>query len=124
IKGLILSSNEQIDEGVKLVNQTGEALGEIVEAITEASTMVNEIAAASNDQALGIQDINRSIGKMDEMTQQNSALVEESTSAAQALKDQAEKLKRLMAYFEVDGSMKGSRPRIDSQVREMSAADA
>ncbi|MEM7044800.1 MAG: methyl-accepting chemotaxis protein, partial [Pseudomonadota bacterium] len=47
IKGLILSSNEQIDEGVKLVNQTGEALGEIVEAITEASTMVNEIAAAS-----------------------------------------------------------------------------
>ena len=69
IKGLILSSNAKVNEGVRLVNQTGEALGDIVEAITRASSIVEDIARASSEQTLGIQEIDRSIGKMDDMTQ-------------------------------------------------------
>jgi len=102
IKALIQDSNNQVRDGVQLVNQAGEALGEIVESISKVTGIVREISNASQEQAAGVQEINSSINSMDEMTQQNSALVEESTAAARALSNQAGKLAKLMAFFKLD----------------------
>ena len=102
IKTLIQDSNSQVKDGVQLVNQAGEALGEIVTSIDKVTGIVREISSASQEQASGVQEINSSITSMDEMTQQNSALVEESTAAARALSEQAGKLGELMAFFKLD----------------------
>lgn len=122
IKVLIQHSNGQVNDGVRLVNQTGEALGEIVGAVEKVTSIVGNIASASQEQALGVQEINNSISSMDDMTQQNSALVEESTAAAQALKEQTGKLNELMVYFKVDGEASKStattRPRKNQQVSD------
>ena len=102
IKVLIQDSNGQVKNGVQLVNQAGEALGGIVESIGKVAGIVGEISSASQEQASGIQEINSSVASMDDMTQQNSALVEESTAAARALSDQASKLTELMGFFRLD----------------------
>jgi methyl-accepting chemotaxis protein len=104
IKTLIQDSNSQVKDGVQLVNQAGEALGEIVGSIAKVTGIVQEISSASQEQASGVQEINGAINSMDEMTQQNSALVEESTAAARALSDQAGKLAELIAFFKLDGA--------------------
>ncbi|MGI9419509.1 MAG: methyl-accepting chemotaxis protein [Geminicoccaceae bacterium] len=99
IKTLIQDSNGQVKEGVELVNRAGEALSEIVGSIGKVAAIVQEIAGASQEQAAGVQEINQAITSMDEMTQQNSALVEQSSAAARSLSDQAGTLTRLMAFF-------------------------
>jgi methyl-accepting chemotaxis protein len=109
IKALIQDSNGQVKDGVQLVNQAGSALNEILGSIGEVASIVNEIASASQEQAVGVQEINGSITNMDEMTQQNSALVEESTASAKALSDQANRLDELMSFFKLDGRS-SSRP--------------
>ncbi len=101
IKGLIQNSNSQVKDGVQLVNQAGEALGEIVGSIGKVTGIVREISSASQEQAAGVHEINSSITTMDEATQQNSALVEESAAAARALSEQAGRLTELMAFFRV-----------------------
>ncbi len=103
IKTLIQDSNGQVKEGVQLVNEAGEALSEIVNSIGKVAGIVHEISSASQEQASGVQEINSSISSMDEMTQQNSALVEESTAAARALSDQTSRLKELIAFFKLKG---------------------
>ncbi len=110
IKTLIQDSNGQVKEGVELVNQAGEALGEIVGSIGEVASIVREISSASQEQAAGVQEINSSVASMDEMTQQNSALVEESTAAARALSNQAGKLSELMAFFKLGNGSSKRRP--------------
>lgn len=110
IKALIHSSNAQVSDGARLVNQTGEALGEIVEAIKKVSSIVSDIASASQEQATGVQEINQSISSMDDMTQQNSRLVEESTAAARALEKQTGTLTELIAYFKVDDVALSDKP--------------
>jgi methyl-accepting chemotaxis protein len=104
IKTLIQNSNGQVKDGVKLVNEAGGALGEIVESIGKVAGIIQSISSASQEQALGVQEINSSVASMDEMTQQNSALVEESTAAARNLTDQATQLAELMAFFKLDGA--------------------
>jgi methyl-accepting chemotaxis protein len=104
IKTLIQDSNGQVNDGVQLVNQAGVALSEIVGSIGKLAGIVQEISNASQEQASGVQEINGSITKMDEMTQQNSALVEESTAAARALGDQTAGLADLMAFFKLDSA--------------------
>ena len=106
IKTLIQDSNGQVQDGVQLVNQAGEALTEILGSIGKVTGIVNEIASASQEQADGVQEINGSITSMDEMTQQNSALVEESSASARALSDQANRLNELMGFFKLDGHSK------------------
>jgi methyl-accepting chemotaxis protein len=101
IKILIQDSNGQVKDGVQLVNRAGEALAEIVGSIGRVTGIVQEISSASQEQATGVQEINSSITSMDEMTQQNSALVEESTAAARALNDQANNLAQLLAFFKL-----------------------
>jgi methyl-accepting chemotaxis protein len=99
IKSLIQTSNAQVKSGAELVNQTGTSLTEIVTAVKKVSDIVAEIAAASREQATGLDQINTAVGSMDEMTQRNAALVEETTAAAQSLSTQATELAQLVAFF-------------------------
>jgi methyl-accepting chemotaxis protein len=101
IKSLIAESNAQVKAGAALVNQTGASLTEIVAAIKKVSDIVAEIAAASREQASGLDQVNTAVGSMDEVTQRNGALVEETTASAQALASQATELTRLVAFFRV-----------------------
>ncbi|MBL4613034.1 MAG: PAS domain-containing protein [Emcibacter sp.] len=101
IKSLITSSNTQVKSGVELVNNAGTSLSEIMESISQVAEIVSDIATASSEQAQGIDEVNVAIAEMDDMTQQNSALVEESTAAARVLERQAAEMQRLMSFFKV-----------------------
>jgi len=104
IKALITESNAQVKTGASLVNQTGGSLTDIVNAIKKVSDIVAEIAAASREQATGLDQVNTAVGSMDEMTQRNGALVEETSASAQALADQGRQLAELVGFFKFDGS--------------------
>ena len=109
IKDLITNSNGQVKEGVDLVSKAGEALHEIVDSIKSVADLVADIATASSEQATGIDQINRALTQMDEMTQQNSALVEENAATAKTLEHQAQAMNEHVAYFrldEVDGAVR------------------
>jgi len=99
IKELISVSNGQVRRGASLVARAGNALGEIVASVGKVADIVAEIAAASREQATGLDEINTAVANMDEMTQRNGALVEETTAAAHALTGQADQLTDLVAYF-------------------------
>ena len=116
IGALIKDSNGQVKDGVQLVNGAGDALSEIVDSIGKVAGIVEQISSASQEQAIGVQEINKSVASMDEMTQQNSALVEESTAAARALTDQATKLAELMAFFKLDDTTAATVQRQSSPV--------
>jgi methyl-accepting chemotaxis protein len=103
IKDLITRSNSQVQVGVDLVNKTGEALAQIVGSIKSVAEIVGDIASASTEQATGIEQVNKALAQMDEMTQQNSALVEENAATAKALETQAEAMSERVAFFQVEG---------------------
>ena len=107
IKGLILDSGSQVKDGVQLVNKAGETLTEIVDSIKRVTDLVSEIAAASKEQSSGVEEINSAVSSMDEMTQQNSALVEENAAAAKTLEEQAIGMTERMGFFKVDNSKAG-----------------
>ncbi len=110
IKALIAASNTQVKTGATLVNQAGTALGEIVTAVKKVTDIVAEIAAASREQATGLDQINTAVASMDEMTQRNGALVEETSASAQSLSNQASELARLVAFFQIEGSTRAAKP--------------
>ena len=99
ITALIGSSDTEVVEGVRLVRQAGETLEKIVAASMQVSSTVNEIAAAAGEQANGIDEMARTVSHMDEMTQSNAALAEESAASARALLDQIERLNRFVSTF-------------------------
>ncbi|MFD2232405.1 methyl-accepting chemotaxis protein [Phaeospirillum tilakii] len=99
IKGLIAESSSQVRNGAELVKGAGRTLDEILGSVKRVADIVAEIAAASAEQASGIDQVNEAVTQMDEMTQQNAALVEESTAAAHSLEDQARHLGEVMAFF-------------------------
>ena len=99
IKELITKSNDQVKDGVDLVNRAGTALSEIVESIKAVVMIVSDIANASAEQASGIEQVNKALTQMDEMTQQNSALVEENAATAKALEYQAKDMDERIAFF-------------------------
>lgn len=101
IKDLITNSNNQVREGVELVNRAGTALAEIVESIRQMTGTVADIANASAEQASGIEQINKALAQMDEITQQNSALVEENAAAAKTLEQQATVMNERVATFRI-----------------------
>ncbi|MCW5692856.1 MAG: HAMP domain-containing protein [Pseudolabrys sp.] len=101
IKDLITNSNGQVKDGVDLVNRAGDSLNEIVESIKKVSVVVAEIANASAEQATGIDEINRALTQMDEVTQQNSALVEENAATAKTLEQQAKAMDSQVAFFQI-----------------------
>ncbi len=102
IAELITTSGTQVQEGVGLVNQAGEALSEIVKSIRSVATVVSDIATASAEQATGLDEITKALTQMDEATQQNSALVEENAATSQVLEQQAKAMDEQVAFFQVD----------------------
>ncbi len=104
ITGLIASSDTEVADGVKLVRQAGETLDRIVAASARVSSRVEEIAAASGEQANGIDEMSQTVSHMDEMTQQNAALAEESAASARTLLDQIEQLNRLVSAFRTEAA--------------------
>ena len=105
IKGLIQDSVQRVEEGGKLVGESGKLLGEIVTAVKKVSDIVGEISAASREQAAGVEEISRAVMQMDEGTQQNAAMVEQATAAAASMNEQARKLADLTAFFKLSGDV-------------------
>jgi len=101
IKDLITNSNDQVKDGVDLVNRAGTALNEIVESIKSVASIVAEIANASAEQASGIEQVNKALTQMDEVTQQNSALVEENAATAKTLEHQAKAMDERVSFFKL-----------------------
>jgi len=101
IKGLIKDSVAKVEEGSKLVDESGEALDKILGSVKKVSDIISEIAASSQEQSDGIVQVNRALLQMDEMTQQNASLVEEAAAASEAMGTQAEELTSLVSYFKL-----------------------
>ena len=104
IKTLINDSVQKVDAGGRLVDQAGTTMQEIVQSITRVTDIMSEIASASVEQTVGIEQINMAISQMDEVTQQNAALVEEAAAAAGSLQDQAEALAKAVSVFNIGES--------------------
>ncbi|MHC3126375.1 hypothetical protein OB03_03300, partial [Brevundimonas sp. GN22] len=101
IKTLISASGQQVSKGVDLVGQTGDALGRIVQRVAQIDALVNEIAASAQEQSTGLAQVNTAVNQMDQVTQQNAAMVEESTAACHALATEAEELAKSVSRFVV-----------------------
>ncbi|MFC3594368.1 methyl-accepting chemotaxis protein [Novosphingobium piscinae] len=115
IKTLIGKSNGQVEQGVTLVGETGTALAKIVERIGEVQGSVRSIADTAGRQATNLAEVNGSIGAMDRMTQQNAAMVEQSTAAARGLADRADQLTQLVEAFRTGRSVQTARsPRVQA----------
>ncbi len=99
IKAMIEDSVTKVEDGQQLVDESGKTLTEIIESVKKVSTIIQEMSHASNEQAVGIDMINQSLIKIDEATQQNTALVEETAAASQSLGEQARKLAELVSFF-------------------------
>jgi methyl-accepting chemotaxis protein len=101
IKQLISTSSNQVGLGVKLVNETGESLQRIVGHVAEVHTAITEIAASAKEQATGLHEVNTAINQMDQVTQQNAAMVEQSTAATHALAQETAELMTLTKRFQL-----------------------
>ena len=101
IKTLINDSVEKVDAGGKLVDQAGVTMAEIVHSITRVTDIMSEIASASLEQTMGIEQVNSAIAQMDEVTQQNAALVEEAAAAAGSMQEQAAALAEVVSVFKL-----------------------
>jgi methyl-accepting chemotaxis protein len=123
IKQLIGASVEQVDIGALLVDQAGATMTEIVDSVRRVTDIMSEIAAASQEQTVGIEQINEAITQMDEVTQQNAALVEEAAAAAGALQDQAQVLLQAVSVFELGSAAlpTPATPRSATLSRELAA---
>ncbi|MBC7857298.1 MAG: MCP four helix bundle domain-containing protein, partial [Burkholderiaceae bacterium] len=103
IKTLIGDSVGKVEVGSRLVDQAGSTMREIVDSVRRVTDIMGEITCASQEQTAGIEQINEAITQMDDVTQQNAALVEEAAAAANALQDQADNLARVVSVFTLDG---------------------
>jgi methyl-accepting chemotaxis protein len=101
IKGLIQDSVTKVEEGSTLVDESGKALEDIVASVKKVTDIVSEIAAASAEQSSGIEQVGKAVNQMDEVTQQNAALVEEAAAASQSIVEQARALNELVAHYQV-----------------------
>ena len=101
IKSLIGASVERVEAGSRLVQDAGASMGEIVSSVQRVQDIIGEITAAASEQSEGIGQVNTSVAQLDQMTQQNAALVEQSAAAAESLKDQAHRLVDAVAVFRV-----------------------
>ena len=99
IKSLIGDSVDKVDAGGKLVDEAGQTMGLIVTSIQQLTDILTDITAASQEQSVGIEEVNRAIVNMDEMTQQNAALVEQAAAAAESMEEQAQTLVQAVSVF-------------------------
>jgi len=113
IKALIMTSAQQVEEGVGLVGETGSMLGRIVARVAEVNALIASVSETTETQAAGLQQVNSAVADMDKVTQQNAAMVEQSTAAARSLADEAEELARLVRKFstgDAGGAMRAAPP--------------
>ena len=108
IKDLITDSAEKVENGSKLVNESGETLSEIVAGVKKVGDIISEIAAASSEQSAGIDQINKAVSQMDEMTQQNAALAEEASAASESSVSKAVDMVKLVEFFSTNTASSNS----------------
>jgi methyl-accepting chemotaxis protein len=111
IKALIGDSVEKVDGGGKLVDEAGQTMELIVTSVRQVADIMGEITAASQEQSLGIEQVNMAISEMDEMTVQNAALVEQAAAAAQSMRDEAAVLEQAVAVFRLEEQVQVARVR-------------
>jgi len=104
IKTLIDDSVGKVEEGSQQVHEAGQTMSEIVDSVRRVTDIMSEIMAASAEQSSGIEQINQAITQMDQVTQQNAALVEEAAAASESMQEQAAKLAQAVSVFQLDGS--------------------
>ena len=124
IKDLIKDSSEKVNEGSELVNRSGDTLEEIVTAVKKVNDIVAEIATASDEQSTGLSEISKAINEMDQMTQQNAALVEEAAAASESMNTQADNLDSLISFFVTGIERKVSEPSAVADVPKRAAASS
>jgi methyl-accepting chemotaxis protein len=119
IKGLIATSTRQVEQGVKLVDQTGTALRAIADKVTDIDRLILEISRSADAESAGLLEVNAAVTQMDQVTQQNAAMVEQTTAATHSLSDQTAELVDLVSRFEVSpdqsrqgGRVQGPRPPV------------
>ncbi len=105
IKGLIGDSVDKVDAGSRLVDEAGQTMGLIVTSIRQVADIMGEITAATQEQSHGIEEVNQAIAQMDQMTQQNAALVEEAAAAAESMQGQAQMLADAVSIFKLGGEI-------------------
>ncbi len=117
IKALIGASVATIDSGCVSIDEAGHSMGNIVASVRQVNEIIERISVAGAEQADGIAEVNRAVGQMDAMTQQNAALVEQAAAAAESLHDQTANLSEAVAIFKVDGGVAQARARsVDNPV--------
>ncbi|KVE33931.1 methyl-accepting chemotaxis protein [Burkholderia sp. TSV86] len=104
IKALIDTSVERVRAGSMLVDDAGRTMSDVIGAVRRVTDIMGEIASASEEQSSGIDQVSRALAQMDEVTQQNAALVEQAAAAAQALDEQASRLRQTVSMFQLDAS--------------------
>ncbi|MGO4382111.1 methyl-accepting chemotaxis protein [Pseudoduganella sp. RAF19] len=107
IKDLITLSVERVESGNKLASQAGTAMQDIVKSVEGITNIMAEIAMASREQGMGIEQVNLAVSQMDDTTQQNAALVEQTASASESLKEQAQLLVKAISIFQIEANMEG-----------------
>ena len=115
IKTLIEDSVNKVKDGTELVNRSGDTLVSIIDSIKKVADIVDEINAASQEQSAGIDQVNNAVAQMDEMTQQNAALVEESAAASRSMQDQATGLLEMTGFFRLGGTTGNQQQVMSSQ---------
>ena len=123
IKTLISASGQQVKQGVELVAQTGQSLERIVVQVAEINGIVSDIAASTKEQAIGLDQVNTAVNQMDQVTQQNAAMVEETTAASHSLARETDELSRLLARFDLGedaGDMIDQQPPVQRRPRVVS----
>ncbi|MBP6901245.1 MAG: HAMP domain-containing protein [Burkholderiaceae bacterium] len=122
IKSLIGASVERVENGARLVQDAGSTMGEIVASVQRVTDIIGEISSAATEQSQGIAQVNGAVGSLDQMTQQNAALVEQSAAAAESLRDQARSLGGLVATFRIDGQAQPTSAVVPAVVMPPAAA--
>jgi len=111
IKALIANSSSQVERGVRLVGDTGQALTGIAAKVAEIDKLISEISLSAQEQATGLSQVNIAVNQMDQVTQQNAAMVEEATAAAANLKAEARGLAELVSRFDCGPGAPGTAVR-------------
>jgi methyl-accepting chemotaxis protein len=127
IKALIGASVDRVESGSRLVHDAGTTMDEIVASVQRVTDIIGEISAASTEQSRGIVEVKGAIGEVDQMTQQNAALVEQSAAAAESLKEQATRLASVVSTFrlaEGDASPRLAAPRVTAPAHDAAADQA
>ena len=122
IKGLISASTAQVGRGVGLVAETGAALERIMAQVADVNAVIAGIAAGAHEQSTGLDEVNVALSRMDQVTQQNAAMVQQSTATSRSLSQQTMELSRLVDQFEVDDN--AARRRDDAEIEEAAEAFA